>query len=58
MRLGRSLKFAVFLAVLCSFESLAAQEKPIAILHGRMIDGLGGPPLEGAAVILEGGKIT
>ena len=58
MRLGRSLKFAVILAVLCSFASLAAQEKPIAILHGRMIDGLGGPPLEDAAVILEGSKIT
>jgi imidazolonepropionase-like amidohydrolase len=58
MRLGRSLKFAVILVVLCSFQSLAAQEKPIAILHGRMIDGLGGPPVEDAAVILQGNKIA
>src|SRR5215472_10954241 len=57
MRLPRSVKFAVMLVVLCSWQSLAAQQKPIAILHGRLIDGLGGPPVEDAAVILRGNKI-
>ena len=57
MPLARNLKAAVIVVVLCSIPRLAAQEKPIAILHGRMIDGLGGPPLEDAAVILDGNKI-
>jgi len=58
MRQRESLWFAVGLAVLCSCHVAAAQEKPIAILHGRMIDGLGGPPVEDAAVILQGSKIA
>ena len=57
MRLPRRVKFAVILVVLCSWQSLAAQQKPIAILHGRLVDGLGGPPVEDAAVILRGNKI-
>jgi imidazolonepropionase-like amidohydrolase len=48
----------IALAVLCSFQNLAAQEKPIAILHARLIDGLGGPPVEDATVILQANKIT
>lgn len=54
----KSLWFVVALTVLCSWQSLAAQEKPIVILHARMIDGLGGPPVEDAAVILQGNKIA
>lgn len=58
MRARKTLPFAISLAVLCSFQNLAAQEKPIAIVHARLIDGLGGSPVEDAAVILEGNKIT
>jgi len=54
----RNLRFAVAFAVLCAFQNLAAQEKRIAILHARLIDGLGGPPIEDAAVILQGDKIA
>lgn len=43
--------------ILLSFPGLAAQEKPIAIVHGRIIDGLGGTPIEDGTVILRGGKI-
>ena len=43
MRFGTSLKSAVIVAVWSSFQSLAAQEKPIALLDRRRIDGLGGP---------------
>src|SRR5215470_12357630 len=53
----RSIGFVVGLAVLCFCQLAAAQEKPIAILHARMIDGLGGPPVEDGAVILRGNKI-
>ena len=58
MRQRMSLRFALGLAVLCSSQVAAAQEKPIAIVHGRMIDGLGGPPVEDAAVILQGNQIA
>jgi imidazolonepropionase-like amidohydrolase len=54
----RNLRFAAAFAVLCAFQNLAAQEKPIAILHARLIDGLGGAPIEDAAVILQGDKIA
>lgn len=54
----KTLWFAVSLAVLCSSQNLAAQEKPIAIVHARLIDGLGGAPVEDAAVILQGSKIA
>src|SRR5215831_19239975 len=54
----KSFWFAAGLAVLCFFQNLNAQEKPIAILHARLIDGLGGPPVEDAAVILQGNKIN
>lgn len=58
MRARKTLPLAIGLAVLCSLQNFAAQEKPIAILHTRLIDGLGGPPVEDAAVILQGNKIT
>jgi len=57
MRQRKSLWFAVGLAVVCC-SGVAAQEKPVAILHARMIDGLGGPLIEDAAVILQGNKIA
>ena len=58
MRVRKTLPLAIGVAVLCSFQSLAAQEKAIAIVHARLIDGLGGPPVEDAAVILQGNKIA
>jgi imidazolonepropionase-like amidohydrolase len=53
----RSALLAFGIVILCSFQGLAAQEKPIAILHARIIDGLGGPPTEDGTVILRGSKI-
>ncbi|MGB2898435.1 MAG: amidohydrolase family protein [Candidatus Acidiferrum sp.] len=53
----RSLLYVMGVAVLCSFQGLAAQEKPIVILHARIIDGLGGRPIEDGAVILRGRTI-
>src|SRR6267378_1030171 len=35
-------------------ESRATDDKPIAIVHARLIDGMGGPPLENATVIVRG----
>ena len=57
MRQRKSLQFAVALVVLCPLPCLAAQEKSIAILHARLIDGLGGPPVEDSVVILQGNKV-
>ena len=48
---------AAGLVILFSLQGLAAQEKPIAIVHARIIDGLGGQPTEDGTVILRGGKI-
>jgi len=52
-----SLLYAIGVAVLCSLQGLAAQERPIAILHARIIDGLGGRPIEDGTVILRGRTI-
>lgn len=57
MRPRKSLQCAVGIVVLCSFQCLVAQEKPIAILHARLIDGLGGQPVEDAAVVLQRNQI-
>src|SRR5260370_18340590 len=57
MKRHKSFLIVVGIALLCSLQSLAAQEKPIAILHARLIDGIGGPPIEDAVLILEGSKI-
>src|SRR5260370_42461926 len=53
----RSALLAIGSVMLCSFQGLAAQEKPIAIVDARIIDGVGGQPTEDGAVILRGGKI-
>jgi imidazolonepropionase-like amidohydrolase len=34
--------------------AFAAEDKPIAIVHGTLIDGLGGAPVENATIILRG----
>src|SRR5437879_7687662 len=54
---GRSALLALGMVVVGSFQGLAAQEKPIAIVHARIIDGVGGPPTEDGTVILRGSKI-
>ena len=53
------LLLAVFLAVpfLAEPTPLAADDKPIAIVHGTLIDGLGGPPVDDATLILRGATI-
>jgi len=53
------LLLAVFLALpfLAEPTLLAADDKPIAIVHGTLIDGLGGPPVDDATVILRGATI-
>ena len=53
----RSALLAFGIVIVCSFQGLAAQEKPIAIVHARIIDGVGGPPTEDGALILRGSKI-
>src|SRR2546426_10155625 len=53
----RSLLYAAGVAVLCSVQGLGAQEKPIVILHARIIDGLGERPIEDGTVILRGRTI-
>src|SRR5258708_28397308 len=53
----RSALLAIGVGIVCSFQGLAAQEKPIAIVHARIIDGIGGPPTEDSTVILRGSKI-
>ncbi len=57
MKQRKSFLIVVGIALLCSLQSLAAQEKPIAILHARLIDGIGGPPIDDGVLILEGSKI-
>ena len=57
MMLRRSSLIAMGIVALFSFQNMAAQEKPIAILHARIIDGLGGQPMEDGTVILRGSKI-
>ena len=54
-RRGALLMFVV--GVILSSQGLAAQEKPIAIIHARIIDGIGEPPTEDGAVILRGSRI-
>ena len=53
----RSVLLGLGMVIVCSFQELAAQEKPIAIVHARIIDGVGGPPAEDGTVILRGSRI-
>ncbi len=54
MNFLESTMLKVLLAGLFLCAVAAAQEKPIAIVHARLIDGLGGAPVENATVILRG----
>ncbi len=42
---------------LLAFGPIAAEDKPIVIVHARLIDGQGGTPLENATVVLRGRTI-
>jgi imidazolonepropionase-like amidohydrolase len=53
----RGVLLALGIGIIFSFQGLAAQEKPIAIVHARIVDGVGGPPTEDGTVILRGSKI-
>src|SRR5258708_20782364 len=53
----RSALLGFGMVIVGSFPGLAAQEKPIAIVHARIIDGAGGPPAEDGTVILRGSQI-
>src|SRR5467141_1568583 len=57
MMMRRRVLYAIGVAVLWPFQGMTAQEKPIVILHGRIVDGLGGRPIEDGAVILRGRTI-
>jgi hypothetical protein len=54
----------VVLAMAAGFSSLlaevasAADDRPVAVVHGRLIDGLGGAPVEDATVIFRGDTIV
>src|ERR1700758_4674320 len=49
---------ALFLmAGLCAVGASAGEGQPIAIVHARMIDGMGGSPVENAAVVVRGKTI-
>lgn len=41
----------------CYHTNSAAEEKPVAIIHARIIDGKGGTPVEDGTLILSGGLI-
>jgi imidazolonepropionase-like amidohydrolase len=54
-----ALQFSVILLLvgLCAAGASAADSKPIAIVHGRLIDGMGGTPVEDATVLVRGKTI-
>jgi imidazolonepropionase-like amidohydrolase len=56
-KIYRLLAFFLAFPLLAACPLLAADDKPTAIVHGTLIDGLGGSPLDDATVILRGTKI-
>jgi hypothetical protein len=53
------LRFALphLIAAFLALSAAAAQDKPIAIVHARLIDGLGGIPTDDATVVIRGKTI-
>ena len=47
----------VLMAGLCTVGANAGEGQPIAIVHARLIDGMGGSPVENAAVVVRGKTI-
>jgi hypothetical protein len=54
MAILKRLLYLGVLVWLSATSSSAAEDKPIAIVHARLIDGMGGPPLEDTTVIIRG----
>ncbi len=54
--LKRTLLFGL-LVYLWGYEAGAAEDKSIVIVHARLIDGMGGPPVENATIIIHGKKV-
>ena len=54
-----ALRFAALylIAAFLTLSAATAADKPIAIVHARLIDGLGGSPLEDATVVIRGKTI-
>jgi imidazolonepropionase-like amidohydrolase len=54
-----ALRFSVLclFACVCAMPAARAENKPIAIVHARLIDGLGGAPVENATVVVRGKTI-
>jgi imidazolonepropionase-like amidohydrolase len=54
-----ALRFNVVLLLigLCTAGAIAAESNPIAIVHARLIDGMGGTPVENATVLVRGKTI-
>jgi hypothetical protein len=57
--LKTALRFTVVLLLIgvCVAATSAADSKPIAIVHARLIDGMGGTPVEDATVLVRGKTI-
>jgi imidazolonepropionase-like amidohydrolase len=47
----------LFLISLYTLAASAAENKPIAIIHARLIDGMGGAPVENATIVVRGKTI-
>ena len=57
MKITLRLFLLVFLVGQAALNTVAAENKPIAIVHARLIDGMGGIPIENAIVIVRGKSI-
>lgn len=54
----RGLGLACALALACGMMPVGAQQRPIVIEGGTLIDGNGGTPVRNSVVVIEGNKIT
>lgn len=57
MKTARRFKLVLLLIGLCAAAASAVDSKPIAIVHARLIDGMGGTPVEDATVLVRGKTI-
>ena len=57
MKITLRLFVLVFVTGLSALDTTAAENKPIAVVHARLIDGMGGTPVENAMVIIRGKTI-
>lgn len=57
MKTAGRFKLVLLLIALCAAAASAVDSKPIAIVHARLIDGMGGTPVEDATVVVRGKTI-